>query len=572
MSSMQHLGKGIVRAAKNYTKGYSDVQAKVREATSNDPWGPSGTQMNELAQMSYNQDQFVEIMEMLDKRLNDKGKNWRHVFKVSVPSSAHRPSVPCISSGSDSVRLSVRGASALTSHGCGPGVQCLTVLDYLLHAGSENVVVYFRDNIYIVKTLKEFQYIDEEGKDQGANVRQKAKDITNLLQDESRLRRERRDRASMRDRMVRGEGDGEPGEGNDDNENSRRRSRSVPGNGRRRPGGPGAAGGNREDDDLRRALEESKRTAAEELAQQRLTAEERDLQQAIRLSEEEETKRHQALADTNASSLFDEGQQQQPPSTNPFPLVDTSLQAAQPQFLQPQFTAVPQQFTSFNPYQQQAQQEAMQAEYMRQQQEWQMQQQLQAQQLQQQQQQQQQEEWMRQQQMLQLQQQQQQQQFLMPQQQPLMPQATGFGSNNPFAPSLAVSTSMQQHSSSPGPQTASPVSFNLQGTYGNGPSSVSPPPMSQSAPPSAQRQNTMPAVKTRADDEHSKLANLLAAREDGIDTFGNWGNLRYGQHVGRLVTGQPTGAPQNSHNPFALQQQQQQQQQGITNEQPFFSI
>ena len=55
MSSMQHLGKGIVRAAKNYTKGYSDVQAKVREATSNDPWGPSGTQMNELAQMTYNQ-------------------------------------------------------------------------------------------------------------------------------------------------------------------------------------------------------------------------------------------------------------------------------------------------------------------------------------------------------------------------------------------------------------------------------------------------------------------------------------------------------------------------------------
>lgn len=55
MSSMQHLGKGIVRAAKNYTKGYSDVQAKLREATSNDPWGPSGTQMNELAQLSYNQ-------------------------------------------------------------------------------------------------------------------------------------------------------------------------------------------------------------------------------------------------------------------------------------------------------------------------------------------------------------------------------------------------------------------------------------------------------------------------------------------------------------------------------------
>ena len=503
------------------------------------------------------------------------------------------------------------------------------MLDYLLHAGSENVVVYFRDNIYIVKTLKEFQYIDEEGKDQGANVRQKAKDITNLLQDESRLRRERRDRASMRDRMVRGGRDGEPGDGDDDDENTRRRSRSVPGNGRRRPGGPG---GNREDDDLRRALEESKRTAAEEMAQQRLTAEDRDLQQAIRLSEEEEAKRHQALADTNASSLFDEGQQQpQPPSTNPFPLVDTSLQAAQSQFLQPQFTAVPQQFTSFNPYQQQAQQEAMQVRVC-----------------------------------------------LVrwecgggvscgdacagrvyaptagvadaaaapgatnatattaggvdaPAADAPTPAATtatavphaataaahasgnglrvrgsglrrGYGfsdacasSNNPFAPSLAVSTSMQQHSSSPGPQTASPVSFNLQGTYGNSPSSVSPPPMSHSAPPSAHRQNTMPAVKTRADDEHSKLASLLAGREDGIDTFGNWGNLRcvcvcgltrllslsdmltcvdgrrYGQQAGRLVTGQPTGAPNNnSHNPFALQQQQQHQQ-GFANEQPFFS-
>ena len=49
-------------------------------------------------------------MEMMDKRLNDKGKNWRHVFK------------------------------ALDS-----------MLDYCLHAGSENVVIYFKDNIYIVK-------------------------------------------------------------------------------------------------------------------------------------------------------------------------------------------------------------------------------------------------------------------------------------------------------------------------------------------------------------------------------------------------------------------------------------
>ena len=53
--SLQHFGKGALRVAKNYTKGYSDTQAKVRDATSNDPWGPSGTQMNEIAKLSYNQ-------------------------------------------------------------------------------------------------------------------------------------------------------------------------------------------------------------------------------------------------------------------------------------------------------------------------------------------------------------------------------------------------------------------------------------------------------------------------------------------------------------------------------------
>ncbi|KAI0791320.1 hypothetical protein C8Q75DRAFT_732423 [Abortiporus biennis] len=507
--SIQHFGKGIVRVAKNYTKGYSDVQAKVRDATSNDPWGPSGTQMNELAQMTYNQNDFVEIMEMLDKRLNDKGKNWRHVFKS------------------------------------------LTVLDYLLHAGSENVVIYFKDNLYIIKTLKEFQYIDEYGKDQGANVRQKAKDISNLLTDESRLRQERRSRAHMRDRMV-GAGGGDEF---DEDENARRRSRSAPPG--RRPA---------DDDELKRAIEESKRTAAEEQARLgKMTAEERDLAEAIKLSEEDEQKRNKAVEDANQSALFDDQNQLNP--NNPFPLVDAGAQQQFMTGLQPQFTQLQPQFTSFNPYAQQAQQEALQAEYMRQQQEWMQQQQLaQAQQAQAQQaqaqaqyeaQQQaaQQAEWLRQQQMLQ----QQQQQAQLQAQQPLMPQPTGFGSNNPFAPASSPHPSSQP--------SATPVSFNLSGTYSNttAPTSftVSPPPPSQSAPPLGPGTS---GGGRKTDAEHAHLANLLANREDGIDTFGNWGQLRYGTQAGRLGS-QPTGASGSGHNPFAQQQQQQQ-----SAEQPFFSI
>ncbi|ESK85626.1 epsin-like protein ent1 2 [Moniliophthora roreri MCA 2997] len=513
---MQHFGKAALRVTKNYTKGYSDTQAKVRDATSNDPWGPSGTQMNEIAQLTYNQGDFVEIMEMLDKRLNDKGKNWRHVFKS------------------------------------------LTVLDYCLHQGSENVVIYFRDNLYIIKTLKEFQYIDETGKDQGANVRQKAKDITNLLQDESRLRHERRARAHMRDRMMRGAA---AGDGDFDSEMAMDENRM-----RRAALNAGPSGReNRDEDDLRKAIEESKRT----LAQEQANAEERDLQRAIQLSEEEEAKRNKAVEDSNASALFDD--QNQIPTTshlsnNPFPMQTLSdptpyTVGLQPQYtavpMQPQFTQLQPQFTSFNPYQQQMQQEAAQAEYLRQQELYQ-QQQLQAQQ------QAQQEEWMRQQMLQQQQQQQQQQQMLFaqntsflpiqPQMTSLQPQPTGFGTNNPFAPRPASTPA------SPVNQNQNnPPSFGFDQGQGSNFSSPS---------PSNQGQANRPITVKTKQNENEKLASLFADREGGQDTFGNVGLLRYGHtEAGRLVA--QNSMQNQGHNPFARQQQQQQQGGG---EQPFFSI
>lgn len=57
---------------------------KVREATSNDPWGPSSTLMSEIADLTYNVVAFSEIMQMIWKRLNDHGRNWRHVYKALV--------------------------------------------------------------------------------------------------------------------------------------------------------------------------------------------------------------------------------------------------------------------------------------------------------------------------------------------------------------------------------------------------------------------------------------------------------------------------------------------------------
>ncbi|KAH9926442.1 uncharacterized protein B0H18DRAFT_1118940 [Fomitopsis serialis] len=481
MSTLSHYGKGALRVAKNYTKGYSHTQAKVRDATSNDPWPPSGRQMHEIAQLTYNQQDFIDIMEVLDKRLNDKGKNWRHVFK------------------------------------------CLTLIDYLLHAGSENVILYFKENMYIIKTLREFQYIDDEAKDQGANVRQKAKGIVALLQDEARLRHERRTRAQMYERMARG-----------------RRSDDSD-----------------DDEHLRRAIEESKREAE----RQRQTAEDLDLQRALELSKEDEERRRKSLQGANLILFDDQGQAVQQPQTAP--LIDATLPLQYATTgIQPQYTAMPMQpqFTSFNPFQQQAQQEMLAAQYAQQQAEWLAMQQAQEMQVMQQAQlQAQQEEWMRQQAALQAQAQ--AQQLIMPQ-----PTSTRIGSNNPFAAPQSAPPLQQTFSSSPSP--TGPASFNLTGTYANRDSlfhrdpARSPPTHERRAASEAGTSAAGPGrrpVRTGVDEQHARLASLFATREeDGVDTFGNVGNLRFAAtEAGRIVV-QKTG--HGSHNPFLQQQQQEQPQ------------
>lgn len=62
--------------------------------------------------------------QMIWKRLNDHGKNWRHVYKA------------------------------------------LVLMEYLIKTGSEKVAMQCKENIFAIHTLKDFQYM-EEGKDQG---------------------------------------------------------------------------------------------------------------------------------------------------------------------------------------------------------------------------------------------------------------------------------------------------------------------------------------------------------------------------------------------------------------------
>ena len=39
--------------SKNVVYNYTDAEVKVRDATSNDPWGPSGSVMSEIAEYTF---------------------------------------------------------------------------------------------------------------------------------------------------------------------------------------------------------------------------------------------------------------------------------------------------------------------------------------------------------------------------------------------------------------------------------------------------------------------------------------------------------------------------------------
>jgi epsin len=76
------------------------------------------------------------------------------------------------------------------------------LLDYLIKYGNERVSQQCKENIFAIQTLKDFQYVEDQ-KDQGYNVREKAKQLVALLKDDERLRNERRKAQEARERYSR---------------------------------------------------------------------------------------------------------------------------------------------------------------------------------------------------------------------------------------------------------------------------------------------------------------------------------------------------------------------------------
>ncbi|KAK4750359.1 hypothetical protein SAY87_027808 [Trapa incisa] len=74
----------------------SGVERKVLDATSNESWGPHGTLLAEIAVASRNYHEYQVIMSVIWKRINDNGKNWRHVYKLPLTLRTTMPKWTCL--------------------------------------------------------------------------------------------------------------------------------------------------------------------------------------------------------------------------------------------------------------------------------------------------------------------------------------------------------------------------------------------------------------------------------------------------------------------------------------------
>ncbi|XP_050674879.1 telomere length regulation protein TEL2 homolog isoform X1 [Leptidea sinapis] len=145
----------------NVVMNYTEVEGKVREATSDEAWGPTGQQMQELALATFTYEHFPEVMSMLWRRmLHDNRSHWRRTYK------------------------------------------CLLLLSYLVRNGSERVVTSAREHIYDLRSLENYTFVDDLGKDQGINVRHKVRELIDFIQDDEKLREERKKAKKNKDKYI----------------------------------------------------------------------------------------------------------------------------------------------------------------------------------------------------------------------------------------------------------------------------------------------------------------------------------------------------------------------------------
>ncbi|KAK6116846.1 hypothetical protein DH2020_049412 [Rehmannia glutinosa] len=140
--------------------GWCRVIVSVLDATDDEPWGPHGTVLAEIAQATKKFTECQMVMNVLWTRLTETGKNWRFVYKA------------------------------------------LAVIEYLVAHGSERAVDDIVEHTYQISSLASFEYVEPTGKDVGLNVRKKAETIVGLLNDKDKIQEVRDKAAANREKYF----------------------------------------------------------------------------------------------------------------------------------------------------------------------------------------------------------------------------------------------------------------------------------------------------------------------------------------------------------------------------------
>lgn len=82
------------------------------------------------------------------------------------------------------------------------------MLEFLVKNGSERVIDDARSHLGLLRMLKQFHYIDPNGKDQGVNVRNRAQELSKMLSDVDAIRSERKKARANRNKYGGVEGGG----------------------------------------------------------------------------------------------------------------------------------------------------------------------------------------------------------------------------------------------------------------------------------------------------------------------------------------------------------------------------
>ncbi|CAI9771735.1 unnamed protein product [Fraxinus pennsylvanica] len=137
-----------------------EIEQKVLDATDDEPWGPHGTALAEIAQATKKFTECQMVMNVLWTRLTETGKNWRYVYKA------------------------------------------LAVIEYLVAHGSDRSVDDIIEHTFQISSLASFEYVEPSGKDLGINVRKKAETIVSLLNNKDKIQEVRNKASANREKYF----------------------------------------------------------------------------------------------------------------------------------------------------------------------------------------------------------------------------------------------------------------------------------------------------------------------------------------------------------------------------------